>query len=302
MLSNFQIVGSVYSLTFNLWNPFSHHSVIDVEKNDYHYFKFWFRHSYFFHSWWCWNFWVYGLALSSRCYREWWYFPSIQTLHLTSQENVSRSVDEWAFNQGWNVLGPTSHRLSSCSFCHAKFFWQFLYRRLQSQQWSEYSYDDLHAQCHRFWLLFVELKLRLVDLDIGHLWCSLSLQKSVYTVGKHTHYIEPIALSRSFFFNLTRNFTLIHCSCFSSHIVTGTRRNTFVSNFYGKNTNRATKKCFCIEIVDTSSYPTLLSFPLSSLECLLRVVSLFNSHTLYRWSFCKIHHVQVKFLQNPPSI
>ncbi len=106
---------------------------------------------------------------------------SINSLYLTCQENLSRSVDRRAFSQGSNFLGLTSHRLSSYSICNEKFFWLFLYRCLQSQQLSEWSYDNLSAQFHWFWLLFVVLKQRQVNLDVGHLWLRHSTDQVWWT-------------------------------------------------------------------------------------------------------------------------
>lgn len=171
-------------------------------------------------------------------------------------------------------------------------FWRFLYRCLQSQQLFKCSYDDFRAQFHWFWPLFPGLKQRQVDRDVGHLRCSLDIQKTVYTSRKHAQEIgnsHHRSLSTTcnstqskFFFNLTKNFRLIRCSCFSSHIVIGTRKKkTFVSSLYRKNTITATNTCFRSGIADTHSYPTLHSFPpYSSRTSSARAISLFNSQTL----------------------
>ncbi len=130
-----------------------------------------------------------------------------------SSSNLSRKSEQifwwWNFRYGSDSLRPTSYWLASCSVRHVKFFWQFLYRRLQSQWSSEWSYDDLHAQFHWFWSLFAELKQRQVNLAVDHLHCSLCLQKTVYIIRKHTPtrqkiltiglFQRLIALNRSFF-------------------------------------------------------------------------------------------------------
>lgn len=77
---------------------------------------------------------------------------SIQALHLTSRERLN---DELLLRDFWHQLRT--------DFRNVKFFWQFLYRRLQF---------------HWFWPLFAPLKRRQVDLDIGHCRCSLGLQNS----------------------------------------------------------------------------------------------------------------------------
>ncbi len=96
----------------------------------------------------------------SRFHRKLRCFPSVKARHLLSQENPCRSVDGRAFSQGSTFLGPTSHRLSSCSIHHVKFFLQFLYRHLQSQQSFQSSYDDFCALFHWFWSIFLELEHR----------------------------------------------------------------------------------------------------------------------------------------------
>lgn len=50
---------------------------------------------------------------------------------------------------------------------------------------------------------------------------------------------QRIALNGNFFY-LTRNFTLIRCFCFSSHIVICTRKKNFISNIYRKSTTTTT--------------------------------------------------------------
>ncbi len=65
-------------------------------------------------------------------------------------KNLSRCVDGWAFGQGANFLGPTSHRLSTCSICYVKFVVRSFCRPFQSQQSFKCSYADLRAQFHWF--------------------------------------------------------------------------------------------------------------------------------------------------------
>ncbi len=152
-----------------LWNPFSHHDVVDVEKRLV-WPKFWFWHSCFFHSWWSWSFPVHRVPLGFNWVLEYLSFIASDDvfhqfgLFITSQENLSRSVD----------------------IRDVKFFAQFLYRHLLFQQSSKGSYDDLHAQFHWFWSLFVGLRHKQVNLDIGHLQCSLGLQKTVI-LFENTH-------------------------------------------------------------------------------------------------------------------
>jgi len=52
---------------------------------------------------------------------------------------------------------------------------------------------------------------------------------------------------------------------FRHTLLSAREKNTFVSNLYRKNTTTATKTFFRTGIVDTSSYPTLHSFPILSL-------------------------------------
>ncbi len=208
----------------------------------------------------CRSFPMHRLPLNFNIVFEHWCFPSIQVLHLVFQENLSRSVNGRAFDWWSNFLEPTYHRLSSCSICRLKFFWQFLHRCLQSEQSSECLYINFHTVFHWFWPLFADLKQRQVDL------AALSAFRKPFVPFKNKHEIEnshlrPLPAT----YSTQLQFFLIHreishwslARVFHHTLFLARERSSFTSNHYIINTATATKMCFCTGIVDTSCCPTL---------------------------------------------
>ncbi len=110
------------------------------------------------------------------------------------------------------------------------------------------------------------------------IFSSLSALRKLFILFENTHKIEnshyrslstTYSTQLEFFKKIWWDISHWSVARIFRTLLSAWEQNTFVSNLYRKNTTKATKMCFYTAIVNTSSYPTLHSFPPTSLGRLL---------------------------------